>query len=155
MRASCIVLAIVFGVECLAAEKAPPATKKDKPAEEKLELLASFTARIQSIKMIAEIDSDVEAVPVGSTIDLRFVIFIEIQAIDKPAVNFDKKGPVVLATHSPALFFGIDYEKRARYVGKVYSFKMHGYPKPSGPPVYWNAVIEKGKPSKTKKSSAS
>jgi hypothetical protein len=149
MRASCILLAAVFGADCLAAERAPLAPKKETQAEEKL--LASFTARIESIRMIPELESDVKAIPVGSTIDLRFVIFIEILAIDKPAASFEKKGRVVLATHSPALFFGIDYEKRARLIGKVYSFKMYGYPKPSGPPVYWRGEIEKLKPPQTRK----
>jgi len=150
MRAFCIVLTALFVVNCLAAEKAPVAPKRKTDTGE--ELLASFTARIRSIKMISELKSEVKAVPVGSTIDVRFVLFIEILSIDKPSVNFDKKGPVVLVTHSPALFFGIDYAKRRQIIGKEYSFKMYGYPKPSGPPVYWRGEIERWKPQQAKKS---
>ena len=136
--ASLAVSSVTAGEDRKTPEDKPQAAKGEQP-----KLLASFTARILSIEMLLE-DKKLKTpvVTVGGTVDVRYLIMINVVATEKAASPFDKKGPVALLTHSPALYFGMDYEERASLIGKEHRFKMYGFPNASGPPRYWHAEVE-------------
>jgi len=60
-------------------------------------------------------------VPVG--VDPRWLVEIDVLSIDKAEGRFDKKGPVILAIHSPVMVFRKD---REHVPGKVYQFTISG-----------------------------
>jgi hypothetical protein len=81
---------------------------------------AHFTARVRWIEAIGK--REAEMVPIG--VDPRWLVGIEILAIEKPADRFDKKGDAILAIHSPVRVFVDDREKT---LGKLYDFKIVGF----------------------------
>jgi hypothetical protein len=104
--------------------EAPP---KDSPIE------ARFVAEVKWIEMIGKREATV--VPIG--VDVRWLVGIEIRSIEKAAQNFERKGHVVLAIHSPVRLFR---KPREQVPGKSYSFKVSGRVR-DGRPAYHHAQV--------------
>ncbi len=107
--------------------------------EARQEVACCFTARVKWIEMVGK--RECEAIPLGMQFDLNWLVGIEILSIERSAKPFDKKGDVILAIHSPALFFAPQTAKNA--VGKQYSFQVFGELKDGAPRYHYAELKEK------------
>jgi hypothetical protein len=108
------------------------------PVKARLEV--RFTAKVNWIETIGK--RDAEAIPIGA--DVRWLIGIDVLSVEKAGGQFGKKGPLILAVHSPVKVFR---EDRENVPGKVYEFRISGFMS-DGRPTYSMAEAQEEKKAK-------